>query len=219
LASKSCRAASRSAPPGSPVKPGVALDIGAHIGIFSVFAASQAPNVTVYSFEPEPENYRLLLKNIEMNHLGGKVHPLNQAVSDTSKSRKLIRSADSVSAHSFSPSKFTDGEVRDSVEVNCTTLADIFKKYGIGRCDILKLDCEGEEYNILMSASDDILARISKIVAEYHDGISEHIHNELTDFLITRNFEVKTKEGDSFPNFKVGFQNAVNRQPTGQDRK
>ena len=34
----------------------VVIDIGAHIGIFSVFAASQAPNVTVYSFEPEPEN-------------------------------------------------------------------------------------------------------------------------------------------------------------------
>ncbi|MBA7654378.1 hypothetical protein ES703_62256 [subsurface metagenome] len=189
---------------------GVVIDIGAHIGIFSVYAATQAEGVTVYSYEPDPDNHQLLLKNIEINRLESRVRPFNVAVSDTATPRTLIRSADSLSAHSFFANKFPEGEVKDSVEVSCTTLADVFQKYAIEKCDVLKLDCEGEEYNILLNTPDGVLCKIAKIVAEYHDGLTEYTHRDLADFLSKRNFKVNIKESRSFATFNVGFLCAIN---------
>ena len=189
----------------------VVIDIGAQIGVFSVFAATQAENVSVYSFEPEPENFQFLVRNIEINHLDNKIHPINQAVSNVGTPKKLIRSAASVSAHSLFPGKFTAGEIRDSIKVDCTTLTDVFRKYAIKKCRILKLDCEGEEYNILLSMPDNILAKVVKIVIEYHDGLTEHTHNDLGEFLRAKNFEVEVREERSFPKFTVGFLQAVNK--------
>lgn len=189
---------------------GVVIDIGAHIGIFSVYAATQAEGVTVYSFEPDPDNFQLLLRNVEANHLENRIRPFKLAVSNTEAPRKLIRSATSLTAHSFFLKKFPDDEIRDTIEVNCTTLSDIFEKNTVKKCDVLKLDCEGEEYNILLNTPDDILCKIAKIVAEYHDGLTEYTHRDLADFLSKRNFKVNIKESRSFATFNVGFLCAFN---------
>ncbi len=191
----------------------VVIDIGAHIGVFSVFAATQAENVTVYSFEPDPDNFQLLLRNIQINHLESRIRPFNLAVSDTVVPRKLTRSAASVSAHSFFLNKFPEGEIKDSVEVDCTTLSDIFARNMVAKCDVLKLDCEGEEYDILLNASDDILSKIVKITAEYHDGLTRYTHGDLANFLRDRGFEVDIGSSQSFPTFSVGFLYATNRPP------
>ena len=187
----------------------VVIDIGAHIGVFSVLAAAQAENVTVYSFEPEPDNFQLLVRNTARNHLESQVHPISLAVSNTSTPKKLVRSTASDTAHSLMPGKSPDDEIKDFVEVNCTTLLDIFRTYEIDKCDILKLDCEGEEYNILLNTPDEILAKVVKIVSEYHDGLSEYSHQDLANFLRERNFRVETRAGLSFPTFTTGFLNAT----------
>ena len=49
----------------------VIIDIGAHIGIFSLFALSQVPNATVLSFEPSKSNAYIAYRNIEMNGFAG----------------------------------------------------------------------------------------------------------------------------------------------------
>lgn len=188
----------------------VVIDIGAHIGIFSIFAASQTENITIYSFEPEPDNFQLLLENIKINHLENKICPFNLAVSNTNIPRKLIRSAASLTAHSLFVNKFPEDEIKDSVEVNCTTLSDIFEINKVKKCDVLKLDCEGEEYNILLNAPDKILSKIVIIRAEYHDGLTKYTHEDLVRVLKNINFEVKIKKSYSFPTFNLGFLYAFN---------
>jgi len=189
----------------------VVIDIGAHIGIFSIFAAIQTENVTVYSFEPDPDNFQFLLKNIKINHLENKIRPFNLAVSNTNTPKKLIRSAASLTAHSFFANKFLSDEIKDSVEVNCTTLSAIFDRNKVKKCDVLKLDCEGEEYDILLNAPDGILSKVVRITAEYHDGLTKYTHEDLENFLKSRNFEVKIKKLRSFPTFSLGFLYAFNK--------
>lgn len=190
----------------------VVIDIGAHIGIFSIFAATQAENVTVYSFEPDPDNFQLMLTNIKINNLDGKIRPYNLAISNINTCKQLIRSNASLTAHSFFPDKFSGDEIKDSVEVHCITLPDIFERNMVQKCDILKMDCEGEEYNILLNAPDKILAKIVKIVAEYHDGLTKYTHEDLANFLRNRSFEVTIKKSQSFPTFNVGFLYAFNNR-------
>ena len=59
------------------------IDIGGHIGYFAVYINQFCPNARVFSFEPEPSNYEMLVKNIKINRLEGKVIPSNSAISDT----------------------------------------------------------------------------------------------------------------------------------------
>ena len=53
--------------------------------------------------------------------------------------------------------------------VPAVTLEEILERYGVRRIDILKLDCEGSEISILRGCSDETLARIGRIIGEYHD--------------------------------------------------
>jgi len=115
-----------------------------------------------------------------------------------------------LTAHSFFATKFASDEVKDSVEVNCTTLSDVFERNNVTKCDVLKLDCEGEEYNILLNAPDGILSKVVRITAEYHDGLTKYTHEDLENFLRSRNFEVKIKKLHSFPTFSLGFLYAFN---------
>jgi len=57
--------------------------------------------------------------------------------------------------------------------------------------DLLKLDCEGAEYAILMGASAESLARVQRIIMEYHDLDAEHEHTRLVHFLEGNGFSVR----------------------------
>lgn len=57
-------------------------DIGANIGVYSLYAANSHENIKVYSFEPDPLNFISLLKNIQLNDLFQSIHPLNLAVGE-----------------------------------------------------------------------------------------------------------------------------------------
>jgi hypothetical protein len=58
------------------------------------------------------------------------------------------------------------------LEIEATTLADVYEQYAITRCDLLKLDCEGAEYEILYRCPDAIFSATAGIVLEIHHGIA-----------------------------------------------
>lgn len=63
------------------------VDIGANIGLFSLFVMSRCKNPRIYAFEPAPVVYELLKANCEA--YGSKVRPINEGVSDKSKTAML----------------------------------------------------------------------------------------------------------------------------------
>ena len=72
----------------------VVLDIGAHIGLFSLFASQFCKNGKIFCFEPIKENYEELLKNIEINNIQN-IIPFNNAVSSkTEKTKIYLNEAD-----------------------------------------------------------------------------------------------------------------------------
>src|SRR6266568_1406563 len=68
----------------------VVIDIGAHIGVFTVFAASRTKN-TVYAFEPSPGNLKILKQNVSLNTLDNVICQ-GMAVSDKVGSAALLLS-------------------------------------------------------------------------------------------------------------------------------
>ncbi len=76
------------------------IDIGAHIGMFSILAGKFAPKGRVYSFEPSVDNFTLLKENVELNKLGNVVL-INKAVAKESGTREFALSTDDPAGHAF----------------------------------------------------------------------------------------------------------------------
>src|SRR3989344_5109884 len=169
------------------------IDIGAHIGLFSIFAASRAKNGRVYAFEPAPDNFQMLEKNIGLNNLSNIV-PVNQAVAGKGGVRDFILYKKSAAAHSF---VFSKTEERDIIKVKTVSLDEIVKKNNIEKIDVLKMDCEGAEYEILFNASPETLAMVKSICMEYHEYENRKV-SELKAFLEKNGFRIRIKfSGDS----------------------
>ncbi len=149
-------------PSGQEIESGyTVVDIGAHVGIFSVFAARQSADVRVISYEPHPYNFQLLTENIHLNNLTN-IDPLPLAVHVRSGKGKLFASREDFS-HSLVK---TAGSY---IEVDCVTLKEVLDR--IGKCDFLKMDCEGAEYDILFNTSIECLSKVNKISVECHDTL------------------------------------------------
>ena len=170
------------APTGYEIKDGdTVVDIGANIGVFAFWAATRATSVRVKSYEPFPQNAEYFLKNLKASRLENiEFHQV--AVADSAGLRTL-HVDDAWILHSLN----AKGSGENGLTVECTTLDAVFSD--IKACDLLKLDCEGSEYEIMYSACDDTLAKIKKIVCEFNN-VDDDLQNgiALRDFLQTRGF-------------------------------
>lgn len=153
----------------------VIIDIGAHIGVFSLFTATKHTRSRVYAFEPAPENFALLNENIKINNLTKRIFSFNIAVTDgKKKSITLNLHPSNLGMHSV-VFDYNLGEKGQRHEVKTISLEKIFYENKIKICHLLKLDCEGAQYSILASAPRTTLKNINNIVMEYddHDDIDK----------------------------------------------
>ena len=138
------------------------IDVGAHIGLFSLLVSQYCKTGKIFSFEPMRENFDLLVSNLELNRMKN-VFPFNVAVSKNSGKLNLFLNSDQ-SAHSIF------SESSKSVTVESISLQKIFEENKISSCKLLKLDCEGAEYDIIDSLPPEYLAKIQNMAIEYHSA-------------------------------------------------
>jgi FkbM family methyltransferase len=137
----------------------VVVDAGAGIGIFTVKASLQAKHV--YAFEPEPENYGYLKRNV--NGLKN-VKIFNTALFSNQKIMPLNISQGSWGAHSLFPLPESHGS--ETVMVQTVRLDDVVHE----KVDFLKIDVEASELEMLKGAS--------RILALDKPFIAMEIHNK-----------------------------------------
>ena len=128
----------------SSIRPGMMVaDVGAHVGLYSLVAAAALGGTgRVVAFEPEPANYRLLLRNIESNGFSN-ISAVRKAVADRSGSLGFYVDPVQSTLHSLRP--LEDGQA-PSTTVETTTLDEFFSTE---RLDVLKMDVEGAEGSVL----------------------------------------------------------------------
>lgn len=120
------------------LRPGmVAFDVGAHVG-YSVLAMAHAtgPSGHVVGFEPDPLNFELLARNIEINGLGSYVEARRVALGSTQSMGRLERGELSV---------LTQVQIDEGGEVDVSTLdAEVFER-STPVPDLILVDVEGME--------------------------------------------------------------------------
>lgn len=148
----------------------VIIDIGAHIGTFTILAASKLKNGKVYAIEPSRENFEYLKKNVDLNNFSN-VFISNLALADFKGVARLYH-AIGTRGHSITK-KFS----KEYEEITTETLGNFLINNHIVHCDFLKCNCEGAEFKIILSTPKSVLERIKIIFIKYHldcaDGYSE----------------------------------------------
>ncbi|MBD3330215.1 FkbM family methyltransferase [Candidatus Peregrinibacteria bacterium] len=160
------------------------VDIGAHIGLFSIYAAVLNPEIGIFCFEPEPQNFSLLKKNIKENRLKN-IYPASKAISDRNDICELFLSEDSHNHSLCTPSQ-------NSMQVPASTINRIFQKNKIEKCELLKIDTEGGEYAILESLPRELAEKIDTIYIEYHELNNTPKKNHLINILNKLGYKVSS---------------------------
>lgn len=145
----------------------VVIDIGGHVGIFAIYLARLHPDITIYAYEPIPDNFRHFQMNMVQNGVTN-IHVFNKAVTRDGRSLPMTVN---FSFNSGGATATWDQDQLNSAsytqyEVASLTLNSIFETHQINRCRLLKIDCEGSEYEILLNAPS--LKRVEFLSAEFH---------------------------------------------------
>ena len=143
------------------------LDIGANIGLFSLFMISRFPAANIYAYEPMPPNFEYLTENVERNSATG-ITLENKAV-DKVIGKQTLHYHLKRPYPTAASLVLSEGATK-SIEVECVTLADIIENRGLEKLDLLKLDCEGSEFGIIYDTPAFYFDRIMKIALEYHEN-------------------------------------------------
>jgi FkbM family methyltransferase len=164
------------------------VDLGAQVGVFTLWAAAQFPRVPIIAVEPSPESFAILQQNVTRNRLN-QVELLEAAAGGRS-GMGVLHSRGSISMHTLYRRDLLHSTFLPVASVPMITLDDLFERFHIVRCGLLKLDCEGAEYETLMNASNAVLGRIHRITMEYHRGLNDGTPEQLSSFLESRGFNV-----------------------------
>ena len=165
------------------------VDIGANVGVFALWVTTRNPLARVICVEPSPRTCEFLRRNISKNKLNN-VTVVQAACGGKSGEADLycrgVAAMDTLYCQDNYGSKF-----HLVAKIAVLTLQDLFEQFDVQVCNLLKLDCEGAEYEILFNASGDALDRVEAITMEYHVGLNEYTPDQLTRFLESRGFSVK----------------------------
>jgi len=153
----------------------VAVDIGAHVGVFTMFAAQRGAHV--HAFEPCAENSVMFMRNMEHNKdsLLGKIFFYQLAVTEKTGDILELKGGKNTGQRSL---LYND----DYIVVNkCRTvslkqvISDVMTHYG--RIDYLKMDVEGYEWKLIDTADEELkrmIGRISRVDISEHPLNDEH---------------------------------------------
>ena len=149
------------------LKPEVILDIGSNIGTSILFFHEKFPAAKIYGFEPHPETFRILQKNVGsipsveiFNYaLGAADARISVTFDGADFSRFMINPGDT---NWPGPVSTTKCEVKHA--------GAVLKDLGVARVDLIKIDCEGAEYDVLTALPAEMLRQCQWITGEMHDA-------------------------------------------------
>jgi FkbM family methyltransferase len=175
----------------SEVGPGVIIDLGANIGLFTIFAAQVFPGRPIVSVEPFPRNFHALTASVQSNRVPD-CTLVNAAVAGSAG--RVVFGCDSGVENptdaSINSARVPDG--KDFFECRCLSLDDLFREQAIDSAAFVKMDIEGAEYDCLYNASDEVLKKIRHLAMETSNHDSERRNTAaLAAFLRVKGFRVR----------------------------
>ena len=212
---------------GISIRPGdCVFDVGANIGLFTLFVHTRFKDIETYSFEPAPPLFEILRANNSFQ--GPKARLFNCGLSNREKTARFTFYPNSSGMSSFYADINEEKEVLRSILLNqmekgmagmedvmrysddlleerlrsetyecrLTTLSGVIRKHNVKRIDLLKIDVQKSEFDILQGIEEEDWERFRQIVIEVHD-ISGRA-DQISDMLGNRGFRVIAEQDELY---------------------
>ena len=176
------------------LQPKVILDIGSNIGTSILFFREQFPDAKIFGFEPHPETFRILKQNVGSLP---SVQIFNWALGATDQTISLAFDGADFSRFGAKDAAISPLGTITNAECEMKNAGEVVKKLGLTTVDLIKIDCEGAEYDVLSALPEEILRQCQWIVGEMHD---QSAFNLLA--LLAPHFDLDLKKRMFVPSFR-----------------
>lgn len=151
--------------------PKVIYDLGANVGVSSLFFASLFPKATIYGFEPLPENFEICLMNYQGIPNPSRIFPW--AIGSRTGQATFDCKNDSRGGRLESTHPDPNLQTIAQIQVKIVSVADLIGKEGLPPPDFLKIDVEGAEYDVLEGLAG-YADSVGSIYLETHGDNTKH---------------------------------------------
>jgi len=172
------------------------IDCGSHIGVSVLYFKHTYPESKIIAFEPDPDNFDLLSKNVKENNIKD-IRLINSAVSDKTGETALYGNLDN-NDWSWGNTIIKDAYLNWSSPEKCKVKTVKLSDYINNKVDLIKLDIEGMEFSVLKEISHK-LNLVENFILEHHYSKGYADQNKLEDILFileSNNFDVKVVNED-----------------------
>ncbi len=191
-------------------------DIGANIGIYSIYAAIKHKNIEITSFEPSTNNLRVLSRNISINKLQKKIQINQLPLSNKKNQYLLMRESSFIQGGALnSYHEKTNFEGKKLQEINKykilgTTINSILNNK-ISKCpNYVKIDVDGIEHLILSKANNLLKNKdLKSILIEINENYKRQL-NSVLKIMKKNKFKLLSKEQSNLNNTPLKFKNTYN---------
>ncbi len=146
------------------------IDIGAYIGDTSTYFASKGAREVV-ALEPSPSNLEIARQNIQQSPFEGTIKLLPIGIAAQNGHFTLFTDAANTMNDALIPTSESQSKLNQPAQLHIIevwSFERLLEHLQWPEVDIVKLDCEGAEYPILLETPDHILLRVKEWIMEYH---------------------------------------------------
>lgn len=150
-----------------PFHPQTIVDAGAYTGLSSIYFAHRYPDATILAIEPDPENFDLLVKNVEA---WPRIQPIHAALWRTDSSVRVIPTCDGQWASLVCDDDTVVSLSRSPIPtpIKGISVEGLMSQFGLDAIDLMKIDIEGAEKDVF-SAPATWVRDVGAIFIELHD--------------------------------------------------
>jgi len=191
-------------------------DIGANVGLYSIYAAIKFNNIKVYSFEPSTSNLRVLSRNISINNLYNKIFINQFPLTNTNKGHQLMMESnfsEGGALHSYGKNINYEGkklDIKNNYMLLGFSINYLIKNLNFEIPDYLKIDVDGLEHLILEGGNQFLNdEKIKSISIEINENYQEQL-NKVKDLMHSFNYKFIKKNQTKFIKISPEYQNSFN---------
>jgi FkbM family methyltransferase len=175
-------------------------DIGANIGLYSIYAALKHKNIEIISFEPSVNNLRILSRNIYKNNLLDKIKifqlPLSEKENIFSEMNE-IEFMEGWSMSTFGDTKNFEGtsfKPNHSYQIFGTNINSLLDNKTLNFPNYIKIDVDGIEHKILKGADNHLKnENLRSLSVELNENYKEQF-SSVNSIMVENNFNIRQKK-------------------------